>query len=168
MAMVDRAVVNYFQNVGGIVRKLEKDKYFVSFKRRYLPALQRGKFELLDTVKEIETEREMTITLSIGIGVGTDLIKNSENARQALGLALGRGGDQAVVRDGERIYYYGGKTKQAEKNSRVKARVKAVALKEIILNKERVVVMGHKIRDLILGAAIGIYRAAAGKMPILF
>ena len=161
VAMVDRAVVNFFQNVGGVVRKIEKDRYFVSFKRRYLPVLQRGKFELLDEVKEIETESEMPVTLSIGIGVGTDLIKNSENARQALELALGRGGDQAVVRDGERVYYYGGKTRQAEKNSRVKARVKAVALKEIIRNKDHVVIMGHKTCDLdCLGAAIGIYRAA--------
>lgn len=161
VAMVDRAVVNYFQGAGGIVRKLEKDRYFVSFKRRYLPILQRGKFEILDEVKEIETEGEMPVTLSIGIGVGSDLNKNSESARQALELALGRGGDQAVVRDGERVYYYGGKTRQAEKNSRVKARVKAVALKEIINNKDHVVIMGHKVCDLdCLGAAIGIYRAA--------
>lgn len=161
VAMVDQAVVNYFQNIGGLVRKLEKDKYFVSFKRRYLPLLQRGRFELLDEVKQIETEGEMPVTLSIGIGVGPDLTKNSENARQALELALGRGGDQAVVRDGERVYYYGGKTKQAEKNSRVKARVRAVALREIIQSKERVVIMGHKTGDLdSLGASIGIYRAA--------
>ncbi len=161
VAMVDRAVVNYFENVEGIVRKIEKDRYFVVFKRHYLPVLQRGKFELLDNVKEIETEGDMPVTLSIGIGVGSDLIRNGENARAALELALGRGGDQAVVRDGERVYYYGGKTRQAEKNSRVKARVKAVALKEIILNKDKVVVMGHKTCDIdCLGAAIGIYRAA--------
>ncbi len=161
VAMVDRAVVSYFQNVEGVVRKLDKDRYFVAFKRRFLPVLQRSKFDLLDEVKKIETDSEMPVTLSIGIGVGADLTRNSENARQALELALGRGGDQAVVRDGERIYYYGGKTKQAEKNSRVKARVKAVALKEIILNHDKVVVMGHKVCDIdCLGAAIGIYRAA--------
>lgn len=161
VAMVDRAVVNYFQGVGGIIRKLEKDRYFVAFKRRYLPILQRGKFKLLDEVKEIETDGEMPVTLSIGIGVGTELMKNSDSASQALELALGRGGDQAVVRDGERIYYYGGRTRQAEKNSRVKARVKAVALKEILLHKDKVVVMGHKTCDIdCLGAAIGIYRAA--------
>lgn len=161
VAMVDRTVVGYFQKAEGIVRKLEKDRYFVAFKRRYLPVLQRGKFELLDAVKAIETEGEMPVTLSIGIGVGTDLLKSSESARLALELALGRGGDQAVVRDGERIYYYGGKTRQAEKNSRVKARVRAVALKEIIRNHDKVVVMGHKVCDIdCLGAAIGIYRAA--------
>ncbi|MBR3242571.1 MAG: DHH family phosphoesterase [Parasporobacterium sp.] len=161
IAQVDQTILNYFQNVEGIVRKLEKDRYFVAFKRRYLPVLQRSKFELLDEVKKIETEREIPVTLSIGIGVGAELTRNSENARAALELALGRGGDQAVVRDGERIYYYGGKTRQAEKNSRVKARVKAVALKEIILNHEKVVVMGHKVCDIdCLGAAIGIYRAS--------
>ncbi len=161
IAMVDKAVAGYFQKVEGLVRKLEKDRYFISFKRRYLPALQRSKFELLDEVKKIETEGEIPVTLSIGIGVGGDLVKNSESAKQALELALGRGGDQAVVRDGERIYYYGGKTRQAEKNSRVKARVKAVALKEIILNHDKVVVMGHKVCDIdCLGSAIGIFRAA--------
>lgn len=161
IAMVDRTVVGYFQKVEGLVRKIEKDRYFVAFKRRYLPVLQRGKFELLDEVKQIEIEGEMPVTLSIGIGVGEELVKNSESARLALELALGRGGDQAVVRDGERIYYYGGKTRQAEKNSRVKARVKAVALKEIIRNHDRVVVMGHKVCDIdCLGAAVGVCRAA--------
>lgn len=161
VAMVDRVVVEYFENIGGVVRKLEKDRYFVAFKRRYLPLLQRGKFALLDEVKKVETEGDMPVTISIGIGVGPELPKNGESARQALELALGRGGDQAVVRDGERVYYYGGKTRQAEKNSRVKARVKAVALKEIILHKDRVVIMGHKTCDIdCLGAAIGVYRAA--------
>ncbi len=161
VAMVDRAVDTYFNNIGGIVRKLDDDRYFAAFKRKYLGNLQRGRFELLDTVKEIETEGDMSITLSIGVGVGTDITKNSESAGRALELALGRGGDQAVVRDGERVYYYGGKTRQAEKNSRVKARLNAMALKEVFLNKDRVVVMGHKVCDIdCLGAAIGIYRAA--------
>lgn len=161
VAMVDRAVDTYFNNIGGIVRKLDDDRYFAAFKRKYLGNLQRGRFELLDTVKEIETEGDMSITLSIGVGVGTDITKSSESAGRALELALGRGGDQAVVRDGERVYYYGGKTRQAEKNSRVKARLNAMALKEVFLNKDRVVVMGHRVCDIdCLGAAIGIYRAA--------
>lgn len=161
VAMVDRAVSNYFQNVNGIVRKMEKDKYFVAFKRKYISALQRDKFDVLDEVKTIDTGTEVPVTLSIGIGVGDDYAKNAENARVALDLALGRGGDQAVVRDGERIYYYGGKTKQVEKNSRVKARIKALALREVLMNRERVVIMGHKNCDVdSFGAAIGIYRAA--------
>ncbi|MCQ2513325.1 MAG: DHH family phosphoesterase, partial [Lachnospiraceae bacterium] len=161
VAMVDRAVSNYFQNVGGIVRKMEKDRYFVAFKRKYLSNFQRDKFNVLDEVKTIDTGTEIPVTLSIGVGVGDDYAKNAESARMALELALGRGGDQAVVRDGERIYYYGGKTKQVEKNSRVKARIKAIALREVLMSKERVVIMGHKNCDVdSLGAAIGIYRAA--------
>ena len=161
IAMIDRAVSNYFQNCGGIVRKTEKDRYYVNFKRKYLTNFQRDKFDLLDEVKNIDTGSEIPVTLSIGIGVGDDYTKNNENARLALELALGRGGDQAVVRDGERVYYYGGKTRQVEKNSRVKARIKAIALKEVLMNKDRVVIMGHKTCDIdSFGAAIGIYRAS--------
>ena len=139
VAMIDRAVSNYFQNCGGVVRKTEKDRYYVNFKRKYLANFQRDKFDLLDEVKSIDTGSDIPVTLSIGIGVGEDYTKNNENARLALELALGRGGDQAVVRDGERVYYYGGKTKQVEKNSRVKARIKAIALKEVLMNKDRVI-----------------------------
>ncbi len=161
VAMVDRAVSNYFQNVGGIVRKMEKDRYFVAFKRKYISNFQRDKFDVLDEVKSIDTGTEIPVTLSIGIGIGEDYAKNAESARLALELALGRGGDQAVVRDGERIYYYGGKTKQVEKNSRVKARIKAIALRDVLMSKERVVIMGHKNSDVdSFGAAIGVYRAA--------
>ena len=161
IAMIDRAVSNYFQNTGGVVRKTETDRYFVIFKRKYLANFQRDKFDLLDEVKSIETDSGIPITLSIGIGVGEDYLKNNESARMALELALGRGGDQAVVRDGERVYYYGGKTKQVEKNSRVKARIKAMALREVLMNQDRVVIMGHKNGDIdSFGAAIGIYRAA--------
>ncbi|MBR5931789.1 MAG: DHH family phosphoesterase [Lachnospiraceae bacterium] len=161
IAMIDRAVSNYFQNTGGVVRKTETDRYFVIFKRKYLASFQRDKFDLLDEVKSIETDSGIPVTLSIGIGVGEDYLKNNESARLALELALGRGGDQAVVRDGERVYYYGGKTKQVEKNSRVKARIKAMALREVLVNQDRVVIMGHKNCDIdSFGAAIGIYRAA--------
>ena len=161
VAMIDRAVSNYFQNCGGVVRKTEKDRYYVNFKRKYLANFQRDKFDLLDEVKNIDTGSDIPVTLSIGIGVGEDYTKNNENARLALELALGRGGDQAVVRDGERVYYYGGKTKQVEKNSRVKARIKAIALKEVLMNKDRVVIMGHKNCDIdSFGAAIGLYRAS--------
>lgn len=161
VAMIDRDINKYFQDVGGIVRKMEKDRYFVVFKHRYLAKFQRDKFEILDNIKKIDTGTEIPVTLSIGIGVGDDYLQNSENARLALELALGRGGDQAIIRDDERIYYYGGKTKQAEKNTKVKARVKATALKELLGSVDRVVIMSHKVCDMDgFGAAMGIYRAA--------
>lgn len=104
----------------------------------------------------------MAITLSIGVGVGGgSYTKNYEYARMSIDLALGRGGDQVVVRDGEDVSYYGGKAKQVERNTRVKARVKAHALREIIESREHVIIMGHSISDVdSLGAAIGVYCAA--------
>lgn len=103
----------------------------------------------------------MAITLSIGIGLNAaNYLQNYEYSRIAIEMALGRGGDQVVIKNGNNITYYGGKTQQVEKTTRVKARVKAQALKEFMSTKERVVVMGHKITDVdALGAAIGIYRA---------
>ena len=103
----------------------------------------------------------MTVTLSIGIGLNAaTYLQNYEYCRIAIEMALGRGGDQVVIKNGDSITYYGGKAQQMEKTTRVKARVKAQALKEFMSTKERVVVMGHKITDVdALGAAIGIYRA---------
>ena len=104
----------------------------------------------------------MAVTLSIGIGVGGDTYnQNYEYSRMAIDLALGRGGDQVVVKEGENVVYYGGNSKQVEKNTRVKARVKAHALREIIESREHVMIMGHSISDTdAFGAAIGIYCAA--------
>lgn len=161
VAMVDRDINKYFTDVDGIVRKMEKDRYFVVFKHKYLSKFQRDRFELLDKVKVIDTGTEIPVTLSIGIGVGTDYLQNAESARLALELSLGRGGDQAIIRDGEKIYYYGGKTKQVEKNTRVKARVKSIALKELLNSVDKVVIMSHKVCDIDgFGSAMGIYRAA--------
>ncbi|MBQ9032460.1 MAG: DHH family phosphoesterase [Parasporobacterium sp.] len=160
-AMIDKTIGAYFSNVGGVVRKLERDRYFVIFKRKYLTGLQRNKFELLDQIKELDTDNEHVITISVGIGVGEDYTQAEAASNSALELALGRGGDQVVVKEGERVYFYGGKTKQVEKNTRVKARVKAIALRDVLISKERVVIMGHKNADIdSFASAIGIYRAA--------
>ena len=103
----------------------------------------------------------MAVTLSIGIGLNAaTYIQNYEYARIAIEMALGRGGDQVVIKNENNITYIGGKAQQMEKSTRVKARVKAQALKEFMSTKDRVVVMGHKITDVdALGAGIGIYRA---------
>ena len=103
----------------------------------------------------------LAVTLSIGIGLNASTyIQNYEYARIAIEMALGRGGDQVVIKNGNNITYIGGKAQQMEKSTRVKARVKAQALKEFMSTKDRVVVMGHKITDVdALGAGIGIYRA---------
>ena len=161
-ALVERKMNQYFSRFDGMLRRLEKDKYLLVMRRKSLEELKEKRFDILEEVKTVNIGNEMAVTISIGIGYNAgSYIKNSEYARIAIDLALGRGGDQVVMKDGEHIQYFGGKTQAVEKNTRVKARVKAHALKEFMLSKERVVVMGHKNTDAdSFGSAIGIYRAA--------
>lgn len=162
VALIDRKVNKFFTEIDALVRKIEKDKYFVVFKYRYMNQLRENRFSLIEDVKSVKVGNEMAVTLSIGIGAnGISYAQNYEYARMSIDLALGRGGDQVVVREGEDVTYYGGKTQQVERNTRVKARVKAHALREIIESREHVIVMGHSISDVdSLGAAIGVYCAA--------
>ncbi len=161
-ALIDRKVNQYFSNVDGLVRKIEKDKYFVVFKYKYLHQLEEDKFSILEDVKTVKVGNEMAVTLSIGVGLkGDSYNENYEYAKASIDLALGRGGDQAVVKVKGLIHYYGGKTEQVERNTRVKARVKALALREIMEGRDNVVIMGHSLSDVdSIGAGIGIYCAA--------
>lgn len=161
IALIDRKITKYFSNYDGLVRKLEKDKYFLIMKKSSLDILKEQRFHILDEVKTVNIGNEMAVTLSIGIGFGAPTyLQNYDYSRIAIEMALGRGGDQVVIKNENTITYIGGKAQQMEKSTRVKARVKAQALKEFISAKDRVVVMGHKITDVdALGAAIGIYRA---------
>ena len=161
-ALVDRKINKYFNDIDGLVKKLEKDKYFLVMRTRSLNELKKLKFNILEEVKTVNIGNDMAVTISIGIGANSgSYARNFEYARIAIDLALGRGGDQVVLKDGDKILYYGGKTQAVEKNTRVKARVKAHALKEFMDSKEKIVVMGHKIIDVdSFGASIGIYRAA--------
>lgn len=161
-ALIDRKVNKYMQNIDAIVKKLEKDKYLFVIQQKCLLHLQTTKFAILDEVRTINIGNEIAVTLSIGIGAESEKFDDCyDYARMAMDLALGRGGDQAVVKMGEKIFYYGGKSQGVEKSTRVKARVKAHALREILETKEKVIVMGHKLPDVdSLGSAIGIYRLA--------
>ena len=160
-ALIERKINQFGANIDAVVKKLEKDKYFIAFQHKYLEGLQAGKFAILDEVKAVNIGNEMDMTISIGIGYnGETYNQNCDYSRMAMDMALGRGGDQVVVKDGNKTLYYGGKSKQVEKNTRVKARVKAHALRELLANKETVIIMGHQIADIdAFGAAIGIYRA---------
>ena len=162
IALIDRKVNKYIASLDGISKKMEKDKYLVILRKESVLQLQESKFDLLDEVKTVNIGNEMAVTLSIGIGLdGLTYSQNYEFSRTAIDLALGRGGDQAVVKTPESITYYGGKSQQVEKNTRVKARVKAHALNEIISSRDKVLVMGHRLGDMdCFGAAIGIYRIA--------
>ena len=162
IALIDRKVNKYISALDGISKKLEKDKYLVIMRKKSIARLQENRFDLLEEVKTVNIGNEMAVTVSIGVGLdGLTYAQNYEFARNAIDLALGRGGDQAVIKTPESITYYGGKSQQMEKNTRVKARVKAHALREIITAKDRVLVMGHRMADVdSFGAAVGIYRVA--------
>ena len=161
-ALIDRKINKAIGSIEGVVKKLEKDKYFFTIKQKYMEQLEEERFSILEEVKAVNIGNEMAVTLSIGIGMGGDSYsQNYDFARAAIDMALGRGGDQAVVKDGSRIQYYGGKSQQLEKATRVKARVKAHALRELVETKDRLLIMGHQMSDIdSFGAAIGIYRIA--------
>lgn len=161
-ALIERKINKYIAALDGISKKIEKDKYLIILRKRSLMQLQANKFDILEEVKTVNIGNEMAVTISIGIGLdGLTYLQNYEFARTAIDLALGRGGDQAVVKTTDQVTYYGGKSQQVEKNTRVKARVKAHALREIITSKDRVIIMGHRIPDVdSFGAAVGIYRIA--------
>ena len=162
IALIDRKVNKYIAAMDGICKKLEKDKYLVIMRKQAVTQLQESRFDLLEDVKTVNIGNEMAVTISIGMGLnGLSYAQNYEFARNAIDVALGRGGDQAVVKVPENVIYYGGKSQQMEKSTRVKARVKAHALKEIISVKDDVYVMGHRIGDVdSFGASVGIYRIA--------
>lgn len=158
MALIERKINKCITSVDGIVRKMEKDKYFVIMRKKALAGLKESRFDLLEDVKTVNVGNEMAVTISIGIGVDAPTYSQTcEFARTAIDLALGRGGDQAVVKSPDTIVYYGGKSQQMEKNTRVKARVKANALQEIITSKDKVLIMVHRLADAdAFGAAVGI------------
>ena len=161
-ALIDRKINKYIAGMNGIVKKLEKDKYFFAVKQQYVESIKEERFSILEEVKDVNIGNEMAVTLSIGMGMnGETYNQNYDYARTAIDMALGRGGDQAVVKDGSRIQYFGGKAQQLEKATRVKARVKAHAMRELMETKDRLVIMGHKLPDIdAFGAAVGIYRIA--------
>lgn len=161
-ALIERKINKYMSSLDGITKKVEKDKYMVILKKSSLAQLKESKFDILEDVKTVNIGNEMAVTLSIGVGYdGLSYAQNYEFARAAIDMALGRGGDQAVVKTPDQLIYFGGKSQQVEKNTRVKARVKAHALMEIITSKDQVFVMGHRLGDVdSFGASVGIYRIA--------
>lgn len=161
-ALLERKINKYVSSVKGVVRKLEKDRYLLIMKQKSLWEMEETKFSLLEDIKTVNIGNDMAVTISMGIGLsGSSYEENYEYARAAIDMALGRGGDQAVVKDGAQVHYFGGKAQSTERTTRVKARIKAHALRELIDSKDDVMIMGHPIGDLdCLGAAMGIYRAA--------
>lgn len=166
-ALVDRRITKYVTSMGGLIKTLEKDKYLLVMNRKALLSMEEDRFSILEDVKTVNIGNSINVTVSIGVGTDSgNYAQDFESARIAIEMALARGGDQAVVKEREKMAFYGGKTQRSERNTRVRARVKAQALRELIGSRDRVIVMGHKITDIdSLGACVGVCRAAlqAGK-----
>ena len=141
------------------VKRTSKDKYIVITNQKGLSKLQENKFTILDTIRGIDYGNTLPVTISIGVGRNGDSIyENIQFAAGALDLALGRGGDQAIVKTKDKFEFYGGKSKAVEKTTKVKSRLIGHALKEIISQSQTIYIMGHKYPDLdAMGSAVGIY-----------
>lgn len=162
-ALVDRKINKYMNGMDAVIKKLEKDKYLFVFQKKYLEHINKTSKSLLDEVKTINSGKgESVITISMGLGIAeSNYARSYEYARAAIDLALGRGGDQVVIKDGDDITYIGGKSASLEKSTRVTARVKAHALRELIEAHDDILIMGHSIGDVdSLGSAIGVYKIA--------
>lgn len=165
IAEIDQRLHRWTGQVKGVIRKYEQDKYIVIFEYQYLEQQEIKKFEILDAIREIQEGNHIPATLSMGIGsMGKDFQESLAYANTAKDLCLGRGGDQTTVKRKDDIKFYGGKSKAVEKRTKVKARVIAYTLRQLIEQSDHVLIMGHKQPDLdALGAALGIYRAAKNR-----
>ena len=158
LAEIDTKIAAWFSFTGGVFKKVEKDRYFLFFSHNCLQKMIEEKFSILDDVRAIRCGNKFSATLSIGIGIGDKSYADLDDAaNSAITLALGRGGDQAVVKENNDIRFFGGKTREHEKTTKVKARVTANTLKDLLSSASNVIIMGHKLPDMdAIGAAVGI------------
>ncbi len=149
----------------GVFRKFERDKFLVLFEQRNFEKILEDKFEVLNNIKNINAENKIPVTISIGIGQhGIDPKENDSFARFAVDMALGRGGDQVVIKDRDSLNFFGAKSREVEKRTKVKARVVAHALRKLIDNSGKVLIMGHKSGDMdSIGASIGLFKAVKSR-----
>lgn len=156
---IDKILASLEVSCNGALEKTSKDKYFLVLSKNELDRLEADKFSILDKIREINQENNLPVTISMGIGIeGKTINENFKLAQGALDLALGRGGDQAVIKTKDKSIFYGGKSKAVEKKTKVKSRLIGHALREIILESKDIYIMGHKYPDMdAMGAAVGIY-----------
>lgn len=163
IAKVEGIIQKWAAGTTGFYKKLNNSRYLVVFEERSLDVFIKEKFKILEEVRSVKSEDKRWATVSIGIGADGKSLKECEHwARNALDMALGRGGDQVVVKKGKSYSFFGGVSKETEKRSKVRARVISMALSDQIDNSDKVLIMGHRFSDLdCVGAAIGMYSAAA-------
>ncbi len=159
-ALIYKHINDWTAENGGVLIKYEKDKYCILFEHSKLDGFIKDKFEILSKIRSVVEGKNLPASISIGIGVdGQNIAENDEFAKSAINMALGRGGDQAVIKDREQFRFYGGNSKEYEKSTRVKARVVSFALSGLITNAANIIIMSHKDTDIdSLGAAFGVYR----------
>ena len=158
---VETLLEDWISITSGILRKFGTDHFMVVVEQRHLQKIIEGRFDILDRVRTIQTGDHMSVTLSIGVGQGDTLRDSEAMAKQAIEMALGRGGDQAAVKTKNGFDFYGGVSKGVEKRTKVRTRVVASALQELITGSDNVLVMGHRFSDLdCLGSAVALAAAA--------
>ena len=160
IALVNKHIVSWVQGVDGIIKRLDTDRYLIMFENKCLPECIQKKFDVLENIRQVGEEIKLPISVSIGIGIGERLVDSEEYSRAALDMAQSRGGDQAVIKDDTQFLFYGGKTREYEKSTRVKTRSFAKAFKDFIVKSDAVFFMGHKNGDYdSFGASLGLTRA---------
>ena len=162
VAQIDKCIYDWTNLTNGILIKQERDRYIYFFEQRYLEEVKEDKFSVLDKIKEIDTKEKVQFTLSIAISNEGNTDKEKyKSVQAAMDIVLGRGGDQAVIRENEIYKFYGGRAQEVEKRTKVKARVVAHALENLIKESNKVMIMGHTNPDMdCIGASMGIYRLA--------
>ena len=156
---IEKELTALEMNTVGALKRTSKDKFVLVMSKEKLKKLESEKFQVLDQIRKIDHGNTLPVTISMGIGIDGDTInENLKFANGALDLALGRGGDQAVVKTKDKFAFYGGKSKAVEKTTKVKSRLIGHALREVILESDHVFIMGHKYPDMdAMGSAVGIY-----------
>jgi len=161
-AELDKCIYEWTNETNGVLIKVEKDRYIYFFEQRYLEKVKEDKFSILDKIKDIDTNEKVQFTLSIAVSnEGVTDKEKYKSAQTAMDIVLGRGGDQAVIRENEIYKFYGGRAQEIEKRTKVKARIMAHALENLIIESQKVMIMGHTNPDMdAIGSCLGIYRLA--------
>ena len=162
LAQIEKTLYDWAATFEGLIIKSERDTFVCIFEQKYLPVLEENKFAILDTMKELELSDKIPVTLSISISIeGESNYEKYKSAQAGVDIALGRGGDQAVIRKDGKYSFFGGKTQEVEKRTKVKARIVSHALEELMKESKNVMIMGHANGDIdSMGASMGLYRLA--------
>ena len=162
IAEIEKAIYEWTNETEGIVVKSDRDRFVYLFEQKYLERIKENKFNILDTIKEINIKGRAQLTLSIAISNEGETDKEKyQSALNTMDVVLGRGGDQAAIRQNGKYQFFGDRAEEVEKRTKVKARIVAHALEELIQENEQVMIMGHTNADIdALGSAIGMYRLA--------